>query len=156
TGVAPQCSITLAVATKVSGVVITSSPGPTPRPASARWSAAVHEFVATACSQPTYSANSCSKRLVFGPVPSQPERSVSTTSSISSSPIAGAPNTIGSISAGRGDGLSAVSCPVTGLGLADTVPPNDVRHGPSDRREIDSPRAVLDVVEVEPDRFAQR
>ena len=48
-GVAPQCSMTFAVATKVSGVVITSSPGPTPRALSARCNAAVPEFVPTAC-----------------------------------------------------------------------------------------------------------
>ena len=41
TGVAPQCSITFAVAGHVIGLVITSSPGPTPTASSARWSAAV-------------------------------------------------------------------------------------------------------------------
>ena len=43
TGVAPQCSITFAVAGHVIGLVITSSPGPTPSASSARWSAAVPE-----------------------------------------------------------------------------------------------------------------
>ena len=44
---------TLAVAAKVSGVVITSSPGPTPAAISARWSAAVQELTAMACFAPT-------------------------------------------------------------------------------------------------------
>jgi len=35
---------------------MTSSPGPTPIDASARWSPVVHEVVATACFAPTYAA----------------------------------------------------------------------------------------------------
>ncbi len=50
TGVAPQCSITFAVAGQVIGVVITSSPGPTPTASSARCSAAVPEVTASTCS----------------------------------------------------------------------------------------------------------
>ena len=50
TGVAPQWTITLAVAGQVSDVVITSSPGPTPSAASDRCSAAVHDETASTCS----------------------------------------------------------------------------------------------------------
>ena len=50
TGVAPQCSITFAVAGHVIGLVITSSPGPTPTASSARCIAAVPEETASTCS----------------------------------------------------------------------------------------------------------
>src|SRR5688500_6573937 len=89
TGVAPACTITFAVAGQVMGVVITSSPGPTPSASSERCSAAVPDDRATACCAPTYSANRSSSSAVRGPVVSQPERSVSATASLSSSPIAG-------------------------------------------------------------------
>ncbi len=89
TGVAPQCSITLAVAGQVIGLVITSSPGPTPSASSARWSAAVPEVTASTCSASRYAAMRSSSSAARGPVVSQPERSVSTTAAISSSPIAG-------------------------------------------------------------------
>lgn len=49
TGFAPTCAMTLVVAVNVSGVVITSSPGPTPAPISARCRAAVAEFIERAC-----------------------------------------------------------------------------------------------------------
>ena len=48
TGTAPTWVMTFAVATNVSGVVITSSPGPTPAAIRARCSAAVAEFTDTA------------------------------------------------------------------------------------------------------------
>src|SRR5438876_3349993 len=88
-GVAPAWTITFAVAGQVIGVVITSSPGPIPSASSARCIAAVPEATAI-----TYSAsrNSLSRRsssAVFGPVVNHPERSVSATAAISSSPIAG-------------------------------------------------------------------
>src|SRR5947209_6510473 len=89
TGRAPTCSITFTDAVKVSGVVITSSPGPTPSVARAVCSPAVHEFSASAPGASRYAANSVSKRWVFGPVVIQSERSVSTTSWISSSPMTG-------------------------------------------------------------------
>src|SRR5215218_7187442 len=89
TGVAPAWTMTFAVAGHVIVLVITSSPGPTPRASSERWSAAVPEATASTCSAPTYSANRCSSSAVLGPVVSQPERSVSETAAISSSPIAG-------------------------------------------------------------------
>src|SRR4029077_9641633 len=89
TGVAPAWTITFAVAGQVIGVVITSSPGPTPTAGSARWSAAVPEATASTCSAWTYSAKRRSSSAARGPVVSHPERRVSATASISSSPIAG-------------------------------------------------------------------
>src|SRR5947207_10667298 len=89
TGVAPAWTITFAVAGHVIGVVITSSPGPTPTASSARWSAAVPDATARTCSAWTYSAKRRSSSAARGPVVSQPERRVSATASISSSPIAG-------------------------------------------------------------------
>ena len=89
TGVAPVWTITFAVAGHVIGVVITSSPGPTPSATSARCSAAVPDVTASACFASTYSAKRRSSSAARGPVVSQPERSVSVTASISSSPTAG-------------------------------------------------------------------
>src|SRR3954453_8056594 len=89
TGVAPQCTITFAVAGHVSEVVITSSPGPTPRATSERWSAAVPEETASTCFASRYSRMRASSSAVRGPVVSQPERSVAATASISASVIAG-------------------------------------------------------------------
>src|SRR5438552_2623565 len=89
TGVAPAWTITFAVAGHVIGLVITSSPGPTPRARSERWSAAVPEDTASTCRAPRYSRNRSSSSAVRGPVVSQPERRVSATAAISSSPIAG-------------------------------------------------------------------
>src|SRR5712691_8487505 len=59
---------------------------------SARCIAAVAELTARACGAPTRSANSRSKRFVLGPVVNQPERRVSTTSSISACVICGTAN----------------------------------------------------------------
>ena len=73
TGVAPTWRMALIVATNVSGVVMTSSPGWIPNAIRPRCSAAEQELTATACLQPTYSATSCSKRATFGPVPTQPD-----------------------------------------------------------------------------------
>ena len=53
TGRAPTSSTQFAVAGQVIGVVTTSSPGPIPCARSARWSAAVHDETAAACSLPT-------------------------------------------------------------------------------------------------------
>src|SRR4030095_11209484 len=86
--------IVLTVEQNVKGVVITSSPGPMPRAASARWRPEVAEFTANAYGARTYSANSRSNLAVFGPVVSQPDFNVSITSSISSFPIAGRLNGI--------------------------------------------------------------
>ena len=68
---------------------VTSSPAPTPSVASAVCRPAVHELSASAPGASSDAANSVSKRLVFGPVVIQSERSVSTTSRISSSPMTG-------------------------------------------------------------------
>ena len=89
TGVAPAWTITFAVAGQVMGVVITSSPGPTPTASSARCSAAVPDATASTWSAWTYSAKRRSSSAARGPVVNQPERRVSATASISSSPIAG-------------------------------------------------------------------
>ena len=48
TGFAPIYSTTFAVETHVNAGTTTSSPGPSPSAATARWSAVVHELVATA------------------------------------------------------------------------------------------------------------
>ena len=89
TGVAPVWTITFAVAGQVIGLVITSSPGPIPSATSASCSAAVPDATASTCSASRYSAIRSSSSAARGPVVSQPERSVSATASISSSPIAG-------------------------------------------------------------------
>src|SRR4051812_23979849 len=89
TGVAPVWTMTLAVAGQVIGVVITSSPGPTPSATSERCSAAVPDASASTCSASRNSFIRSSSRAALGPVVSQPERSVSVTAAISSSPIAG-------------------------------------------------------------------
>src|SRR5439155_24191484 len=89
TGVAPLCTITFTVAGQVIVVVITSSPGPTPSATRARCRAAVPEASASTCSASRYSAIRRSSSAARGPVVSQPERSVSATAAISSSPIAG-------------------------------------------------------------------
>src|SRR5215475_3168119 len=86
--------IVLTVEQNVRDIVITSSPGPMPNAAKARWRPEVAEFTANACGARTYSPNSRSKRAVFGPVVSQPDLNVSMTSSISSFPIAGRLNGI--------------------------------------------------------------
>src|SRR5581483_6588355 len=88
-GVAPVCTITLAVAGHVIGVVITSSPGPIPIATSARCIAAVPDETAIACVAPAYSANRSSSSAARGPVVSQPERIASATAATSSSPTAG-------------------------------------------------------------------
>src|ERR1700690_2318374 len=73
---------------------MTSSPGPTPSASSARCKPAVAELTASECrpGSPRKVLKSSSKRLAFGPVVIQPDRSVSMTSAISSSPISGSAN----------------------------------------------------------------
>src|SRR5712692_8735824 len=88
-GRAPTCSITWTVEQKVIGVVITTSPGPMPSAARPTCMAPVQELNASAAGADTKLAKSLSKRLALGPVVIQPERSVSTTSAISSSPMEG-------------------------------------------------------------------
>src|SRR5438132_6983956 len=89
TGVAPQWTITFAVAGQVIDVVITSSPGPTPTASRARWSAAVPDDSASTCFASRYSRIRRSSSAARGPVVSQPERIVSATAATSSSPTAG-------------------------------------------------------------------
>ena len=57
TGMPPRYSTALAEAAKVSGEVMTSSPGPIPAAKTAAWSAAVPEFTATACRASTTEAD---------------------------------------------------------------------------------------------------
>ena len=90
---APACSTALAEATNVIAGISTSSPGPIPSTRSDRISAAVHDDTHRQWAAPTYSDSIPSNRCTFGPVPIQPERSESTTSAISASPIIGLPKT---------------------------------------------------------------
>src|SRR5207247_6393120 len=103
TGRAPTCSITFTEATNVIGVVTTWSPGPMPAVTRAVWRAAVQELSARAPGAPRAAANSVSNRLVFGPVVIQFERSVSTTSSISSAPMRGGEKARNSVRLARGE-----------------------------------------------------
>src|ERR1017187_4982438 len=89
TGLAPRCVTTFAVLQKVMLGTITSSPGPTPNTASERCRPDVQELTAMACRAPTSSAKACSNLATLGPLVSHPERSVSATSAISSSPMEG-------------------------------------------------------------------
>ncbi len=65
---------------------ITSSPGPTPVASSARWSAVVHDVVATAWAAPTRAATTRSNSATFGPCVTQPLESTSATARASASP----------------------------------------------------------------------
>src|SRR6202171_3295023 len=91
-GLAPACSMTWTLEQNVMVVVITESPGPTPSAARATCIAAVPELTASAAGAPTISAKDRSKDCTLGPVVIQPDRRVSTTSLISSSPIDGGEN----------------------------------------------------------------
>ena len=77
----------MAVAANVIGVVIASSPGPSPAATAAPCSAAVPELNATAWRAPVASASSASKAGTRGPVVSQSDRSASATAATSSSEI---------------------------------------------------------------------
>ena len=90
TGVAPAYRIEATVADeRVRGGDHLVARASMPSASSIRCSAAVHDETATACFAPTYAANFSSNRWVFGPIVSHPDRSVSTTSAISSSPMTG-------------------------------------------------------------------
>ena len=82
-------------AQNVSGVVMTSSPAPMPAASSDRCSAAVHELTAIAFWAPTQAPNSRSNFCTRGPVVSQPDASVASTSFASPAPMAGRANGIG-------------------------------------------------------------
>src|SRR5450755_3898217 len=79
TGVAPWYKTQLAVAQKVRGVVIASSPGPKPAANAAPWRAAVPELKLIAWRAPTHVANRSSTSPIFGPVVSQSDFRTSTT-----------------------------------------------------------------------------
>src|ERR1700733_15534069 len=87
TGRAPWYSTQFAVAAKVSGEVIASSPGFNPAANAAPCRAAVPELKATAYFAPTHAATASSNSATFGPVVNQSERSTSTTAWMSSSEI---------------------------------------------------------------------
>ena len=84
--------MTLTLAQKVFGVVITSSPGPVPSATRAQWSAAVHELNAAAPGALTNAANCSSSFFTRGPVVIQPDRKASTTAATSVSSIDGGLN----------------------------------------------------------------
>src|SRR5713101_1707003 len=75
----------LEVAQNVMGVVIASSPGPSPAANAAPCKAAVPELKLTACRAPTHSANRSSNSAIFGPVVSQSDLRTSTTACTSAS-----------------------------------------------------------------------
>ena len=77
TGRAPTSRTTLLVATQVSGVVITSSPGPTPAIRSAISIVQVPELNARTGRPPKYSESFASNSFTCGPEVIQPERSTS-------------------------------------------------------------------------------
>src|SRR5262245_3615700 len=91
-GIPPSYLTTSAVAANVMVGTSTPCPGDKPNACTARWRAAVHEFSATACGEPTDEPNSSSNRLTLGPVVNHPERRTLTTSSISASQICGRKN----------------------------------------------------------------
>src|SRR5438876_166544 len=74
TGVAPQWTITFAVAGQVIELVITSSPGPTPSATSERCRAAVADETASTCLTSRESRMRASSAAVRGPVGAAPER----------------------------------------------------------------------------------
>src|SRR5438105_12012848 len=86
TGRAPAWTMALAVAMKVNGLVMTSSPGPTPLARRARNSAAVPFEVATAKRAPLAAATESSKALTRAPWAKAPERITSRTAASSSGP----------------------------------------------------------------------
>ena len=67
TGTAPQYEIDQAVEIHEKGVVMTSSPGPTPAAKRARWRAAVPELTPTQWRLETYDAKDVSKSINGGP-----------------------------------------------------------------------------------------
>src|SRR3989344_8768917 len=89
TGFAPVKIIAFAVAKKVKGVVITSSPEPMPAALSAVIRALVPLSVAIAYFVPQYLANASSNSATFSPCESLPDRRTSITAFSSSLPICG-------------------------------------------------------------------
>ena len=89
TGVAPTASATFALATQLSGDVITSSPGPMPQTRSASSNAAVPELTSLTGRPPKRADKAASNCWHLGPVVIQPERSTAATSLIVASSIEG-------------------------------------------------------------------
>ena len=85
TGTAPTLLMDSGVAKNVNGVVMTSSPGPTPSARSPITSASVPEFTPIACFTPRYDANSLSSAPTFGPRMNRPDRTPVRMASIRSS-----------------------------------------------------------------------
>ena len=107
--VALRWRTTLAVDTKVSGVVMTTSPGPIFKMSNASSVAAVQDDSAKAYLAWAYLANNFSNSFVFGPVPHQPERRVSRTSRISSRNSRGLPKTKKSFLTGVAPSIAGLS-----------------------------------------------
>src|SRR5215210_1494279 len=110
TGVAPSYSRQFEEATKLSGVVTTSSPSPQPRARTPRWRAAVPLETATAKPSPSQVAKPCSNCSSFGPRESEPERTTSRSSCSSRGPRSGCASGICSFTrrAGLGTRLEGV------------------------------------------------
>ena len=96
TGTASSNRRQLAEATKLNGLVTTSSPAFQPRLRTARCRAAVPLDTAAAPRAPSQAANSRSKRSSIGPRDRRPERSTPTISSSSRVPTSGRASGIGS------------------------------------------------------------
>src|SRR5580698_105147 len=89
TGLAPTSRTTLLVATQERGVVITSSPGPTPAIRSAISIVQVPELNTRTGRPPKYSESLASNAFTWGPDESHPERRTSATPAIVASSIVG-------------------------------------------------------------------
>src|SRR5580698_9047488 len=119
TGLAPTSRTTLLVATHERGVVITSSPCPTPAIRSAISIVQVPELNARTGRPPKYSESLASNAFTWGPDVIQPERSTSDTPAIVSSSIDGRVNgRNGSTGLGgmatAGDGISGTMLRIDG------------------------------------------
>src|SRR6202050_2057809 len=124
TGRARSYSAALADATNEKGLVITSSPSPTPAERSARCRPAVPLLTALASGAPTRAANALSNCARRGPSDSWPERSTSITARSSASPSTGRASGITSPT-GTGDGPdrgppASARAPASGIGSAST------------------------------------
>ncbi len=83
TGRSPASATTFAVAGNVYAGTSTSSPGSSPNASTARWSAAVPELTASACSTSHAFASPASNSSTFGPIVSIPLSRTSATSASS-------------------------------------------------------------------------
>ena len=108
TGRAPAWTIALAGATKLNGEVITSSPGPTPAPSSARCRPAVPDDTPTAYAAPLRSATARSNCSSLLPRLRRPLRSVSTSAASSRGPTSGAESGMRSFATGSESGSGCI------------------------------------------------